>query len=89
MDGCLTTDSYLFDSGLNEFFTNVGKNLASNFNTAVNANDMLNCLSEPSSFNICFEPVNEDVIQTVVISLKNSSPGYKEMPTAVYKGFFI
>ena len=48
LDGRETTDSVLIASGLNEFFANVGKNLAANFNTSVNANYMLNYLGETS-----------------------------------------
>ena len=83
-DGCETADSSLIASELNEFYANVGKNLSANFNTSVCANDMLNFSGDLSPFTFCSEPVNEDVIQTVVMSLKNCSPGYDEMPTEYF-----
>ena len=55
--GCETTDSNLIASGLNEFFANVGKNLAASFNTSVSANDWMNYLGKPSPITFCFEPV--------------------------------
>ena len=63
----------------------IGKNLATKLSTSVKANDMLNYVGEPSPVSLCFEPVSEDVIQTVVMSLNSCSPCYDEVPTAVYK----
>ena len=88
ISGCKTTNSYLILSGLDEFFANIGKNLLANFNTSVDANNLLYYLGEPSPFLFCFVPVKEDVIQTALITLKNLSPGYDEMPTAVDKEYF-
>ena len=78
-------------SGLNEFFVIVGKNLVSNFNTSVNASDMLIYFCEPSSFTFFVEPGNEavkPVIQTILTFLKKICPGCFEMPTAVSKEYF-
>ena len=69
MNRCETTDSRLIISGLNEFFANVGKKSAANFNSSVNANDMLNFPDDSSPFTFCFEPANDDVKQIVVVSL--------------------
>ena len=84
-----TSDENLIASKMNEYFSNVGKQLASNFGDApLNSNEYLSFLGEPLPEPFIFEPVSESMVYEVLLSIKNSAHGYDKIPIQIYREYF-
>ena len=85
-DGCTTDDKNLISNRFNEFFVNIGPNLA-------------NCIKRqnktPQEYmkyiiinSLYLEPVSESEIHNLISSLKNNSPGYDHLRANLLKMSF-
>ena len=73
--GSDTCDSAFIASKLIEYFSNVGKTLSAAFDDSDDYDISLDYLGEPSHNLYKFEPVTEDFVRDLLLSLKDSSPG--------------
>ena len=84
-----TFDNNLIASKMNEYFSNVGERLASDFSSPPsNDNDFVHYLGEPLQESFSFESVSESTVYEIILSIKNSSPGYDQIPIQIYKEYF-
>ena len=75
-----TFDNNLFASKMNEYFSNVGERLASDFSISPsNDNDCVHFLGEP---------MQESTVYEVMSSIKNSAHGYDQNPIRICKDYF-
>ena len=76
-NGLITSDKYIISEKFNDFFINVGPNLAK---TLKNTNKTVNFyLKRPLTYNLFLNPVDESEIQNIFKTLKNAAPGYDEI----------
>ena len=84
-----TFDSNLIASKFNEYFSNVGERLASNFSSSpLNDNDFVHYLGKPLQESFSFEFVSESTVHEIILSIKNSAHGYDEIAIQIYKEYF-
>ena len=81
INGNDVNDKQIITDEFNDYFVNVGPNLASNINNTSNpieyVNDILNSISIPT--------ITESEVTDILLSLKNSSAGYDELPAHILK----
>ena len=74
-------DKQIISDEFNVYFINIGPNLASNIDNTSNpiqyVNDILNSISIPT--------ITESEVTDILLSLKNSSAGYDEIPAHILK----
>ena len=80
IDGSDTCDSVFIAAKLNEYFSNVNKTWAEAFDDSDDNDVSLDNLGEPSQNLFKFEPVTEESVRDLLLSLKDSSPGYDDLP---------
>ena len=82
-NGLVVTDGCTITENFNNFFTNVGPNLARSIpNQSTSPEEYL---GQSINYSIFLEPVTEDEIRKIVTSLKDSAPGHDELPAAILK----
>ena len=70
---------------MSEHFSNVGRTLAEAFDDSDDNDVSLDYFGDPSHNLFKFEPVTEEFVRDLLLSLKDSSPGYDELPIQIYK----
>ena len=82
VNGKLTTDKVNIANAFNDFYINVGPNLARKISSNGSPIDFLN---EPLPDDISLERVEQDEVKQIVSKLKSSSSGWDEIPSLVVK----
>ena len=82
VNGKLTTDKVSIANAFNDFYINVGPNLASKISSNGSPLDFLN---EPLPDNISLQKVEKEEVSKIVDKLKSSSSGWDEIPSLVVK----
>ena len=81
INGNDVNDKQIISDEFNEYFVNIGPKLASNIDNTSNpieyVNDILNSISIPT--------ITESEVTDILLSLKNSSAGYDEIPAHILK----
>ena len=81
INGNDVNDKQIISDEFNDYFVNIGPNLASNIDNTSNpieyVNDILNSISIPT--------ITESEVTDILLSLKNSSAGYDEIPAHILK----
>ena len=77
----ITSDGKEIANGFNNYFVNIGRSLAQQITSTINPLSYIN-----TNINSIYIPdILKNEIITVIYSLKNSSPGYDEMPASILK----
>ena len=77
----ITSDGKEIANGFNNYFVNIGRSFAQHITSTTNPLSYIN-----TNINSIYIPeILKNEIQTVIYSLKNSSPGYDEMPASISK----
>ena len=80
INGNDVNEKQIITDEFNDYFVNMGPNLASNINNTSNSieyvNDILNSISIPT--------ITESEVTDIQLSLKNSSAGYDEIPAHIF-----
>ena len=82
MNDELCSGSLEISNAANEYLAKVGENLGSNFLDSVNFLTYLGTIAERG---FTFDQISLEYFETVVHSLKNSSPGHGELPIWNFK----
>ena len=81
INGNDVNDKQIISDEFNDYFVNIGPNLASNIDNTSNpmeyVNDILNSISIPT--------ITESEVTDILLSLKNSSAGYDKIPAHILK----
>ena len=80
-DGSITKDKQLISDKSNDFFINVGPNLAKRIEKQNKNPEQF--MKAKVTFSLYLEPVTEQEIHKIVSSLKNSSPGYDKLSPSI------
>ena len=80
-DGSITNDKQLMSDKFNDFFINVGPNLAKRIEKQNKNPEQF--MKAKVTFSLYLEPVTEQEIYKIVSSLKNSSPGYDNLSPSI------
>ena len=88
IDGSDTCDSPFIASKLNEYFSNVGKTLADAFYDSDDNDISLNYLNVPPCNLFEFEPVTEEFVRDLLLSLQVFSPMYDVLNIQIYQKNF-
>ena len=77
VDSTTITDEKIIADRFNDFFINIGPNLASKI---PNTNsDFKNYLPQANTNSIYLEPITEYELEKIILSLKNGAPGYDDI----------
>ena len=80
------TDPIQISNHFNNYFANVGLNLASNMNVHHNIQNFTDYLNKPSNIDFTFEPTSENDIYNIINNLKNkNSTGKDEISNKLLK----
>ena len=82
-DGSITNDKQLISDKFNDFFINVGPNLAKRIEKQNKNPEQF--MKAKVTFSLYLEPVTEQEIYKIVSSLKNSSPGYDNLSPSILR----
>ena len=82
-DGQITADKQIISEKFNDFFVSIGPNLAHKIPNQTQS--PLSYQGNRLSNTIFLEPVSEEEVYSIVISLKNSAPGYDEVTASILK----
>ena len=77
----ITSDGKEIANRYNNYFVNIGRSLAQQITNTINPLSFINT----NNNNIYIPDILKNEIITVVYSLKNSSPGYDEIPVSMLK----
>ena len=83
INGKIETDKSLIANHFNDYFVNIGCDLAEKI-PSVTSNSMANIQTQVSN-SIVIEPVTESETNNVISQLKNSSPGWDDLPSMLLK----
>ena len=76
-----TSNPEVIENSFNDFFVNVGKNLAKNIKSDI---DPLNYITN-NIYSINTIEVTDDKILSIISAMKNSAPGFDELPVFIMK----
>ena len=86
IDDDLTSDPRQIANGFNDFFADIGQNLANQISTS--DIDPLTYLDTDSDQTIFLNPTDEEEVSSIIRTLKNSSPGWDSISSVVIKASF-
>ena len=84
-NGSSVTDPVEICNLLNSYFSSIGPKLDEEF---INSNSYMNYLGDPLPSSFKFSSLSLDQLFFTICSLKNSAPGFDDIPMAVYKENF-
>ena len=84
INGSLVHYSLVIANSFNEYFAKISENLARNFNMNDDFLKYLNMNIRPNTI-FSFEPVTNQQLKDIVLSLKNTSAGFDGLPMKVFK----
>lgn len=76
------TDPALIAAAFNDYFSNIGAKLASEFDSA---RDFMQHMSVFNNYEFKFDPVTVEYMISLVSSMKSSGAGYDEIPMNIFK----
>lgn len=82
------TDDINIANSFNSYFCSVGASLASKFVTDCSLDDLLRNIPTASS-NFAFTPVSELELTNAISTMKDSSPGYDQVPLSIIRENFV
>ena len=89
VDDVETIDSGLVSKNMNHYFPNVGESLSRRFENEDETNEFSNNLVERFDSTFKFESINVPDLKVVLSAIRNTSPGYNEVPSEVYIEYFF
>ena len=84
MNEVVLTDEKKIADAFNEYFSNIGTTLNSNFSQASNYEQFLSEDNKPSTF-FNFIPITMGDLEEVMKNLNSASPGHDELPMRLFK----
>ena len=86
IDNNVISDKYKISEAFNNFFVNIGPNLAKNISN--NTDDPISFMSPQTPGSMFINPVNVTELSEIILSLNNSSPGWDGLDTNIIKKLF-
>ena len=83
IDGCLVSEPQVIADKFNDYFCNIGPNLAKNIPSTTNSFKAF--LKDANTESIFLEPVGKKEVLDIIMSLKNGSPGIDNIPASAIK----
>ena len=83
IDNNVISDKYKISEAFNNFFVNIGPNLAKNISN--NTDDPISFVSPQTPVSMFINPVNVTELNEIILSLNNSSPGWDGLDTNILK----
>ena len=83
IDNNVISDKYKISEAFNNFFVNIGPNLAKNISN--NTDDPISFMSPQTPGSMFINPVNVTELSEIILLLNNSSPGWDGLDTNIIK----
>ena len=83
IDNNVISDKYKISEAFNNFFVNIGSNLAKNISN--DTDDPISFMSPQTPGSMFINPVNVTELSEIILSLNNSSPGWDGLDTNIIK----